>query len=36
VLVAAPRGDSDRLFVVEQRGTVQEVVDGRVRRRSSI
>src|SRR5262245_12773057 len=30
VLVTAPRGDSDRLFVVEQRGTVQEVVDGRV------
>ena len=30
VLVTAPRGDPDRLFVVEQRGTVQQVVDGRV------
>jgi plastocyanin len=30
VLVAAPRGDPDHLFVVEQRGTVQEVVTDRV------
>ncbi len=30
VLVTAPRGDPDHLFVVEQRGTVQQVVDGRV------
>jgi glucose/arabinose dehydrogenase len=30
VLITAPRGDPDRLFVVEQRGTVQQVVDGRV------
>ncbi len=29
VLVTAPKGDPNHLFVVEQRGTVQEVVDGR-------
>ena len=30
VLVTAPRGDPSRVFVVEQRGTVQEIVDGNV------
>jgi glucose/arabinose dehydrogenase len=30
VFVTAPRGDPDHLYVVEQRGTVQEVVDGQV------
>jgi glucose/arabinose dehydrogenase len=30
VLVTAPRGESDRLFVVEQHGTIQQVVNGRV------
>jgi glucose/arabinose dehydrogenase len=30
VLVTAPRGDPNHLFVVEQRGTIQEIVDGDV------
>jgi glucose/arabinose dehydrogenase len=30
VIVTAPRGDPDRMFVAEQRGTVQEIVDGQV------
>ena len=30
VIVAAPRGDASRLFVAEQGGTIQEIVDGQV------
>ena len=30
VIVAAPRGDAGRLFVAEQGGTIQEIVDGQV------
>jgi glucose/arabinose dehydrogenase len=31
VFVAAPRGDPRRLFVIEQRGTIREVLDGEPR-----